>query len=58
MGDVLAVGVVQKSENVPLPLIFDVCGGSRDDSRSWLLAMGGGRERAQPNLSICAEATN
>lgn len=35
MGGVLAVGVVQKTEDVPLPLIFDVFRGSWDDSRGW-----------------------
>ena len=35
IGGVLAVAVVQKSEDVPLPLIFDVFRGSWDDSRGW-----------------------
>src|SRR5258708_3305226 len=29
MGGLPAVGVVQTSEDVPFPLIYDVCGGSR-----------------------------
>ena len=51
LGGVLAVGVVQRSEDVRLPLILNACGGSWDDGRGWLSAMEEGRERTQTNTS-------
>jgi hypothetical protein len=49
MGGVLAVGVMQESENVPLPLVFTVCGDSWGDNHGWSSAVAEGRERAQTN---------
>jgi hypothetical protein len=49
MGGVLAVDVVWGSEDLPLPLVFTVCGDSWDDTRGWSSAVEEGRERAQTN---------